>query len=100
MIALTFFMNKKKSSLNKFLQCCSHFFNQAKHGIIVKIFILLISGQKWAVKFNKQGLNPWYERNLENIMMNMQNLFHVFLSLVDVRNIDLKPFLILKIKLK
>jgi len=33
-------------------------------------------------------------------MMNMQNLFHVFLSLVDVRNIDLKPFLILKIKLK
>ena len=74
MIALTFFMNKKKSSLNKFLQCCSHFFNQAKHGIIVKIFILLISGQKWAVKFNKQGLNPWYERNLENIMMNMQNM--------------------------
>ena len=32
--------------------------NQAKHGIIVKIFILLISGQKWAVKFKKQGLNP------------------------------------------
>ena len=32
--------------------------NQAKHGIIVKIFILLISGQKWAVNFNKQGLIP------------------------------------------
>ena len=73
-IALTFFMNKKKSSLNKFLQCCSHFVNQAKHGIIVKVFILLISGQKWAVKFKEQGLNPWYERNLEDIMMNMQNM--------------------------
>ena len=41
-----------------------HFVIQTKHGIIVKIFILLISGQKWAVKFKKQGLNPWYERNL------------------------------------
>jgi len=91
-IALTFFMNKKKSSLNKFLQCCSHFFIQAKHGIIVKIFILLISGQKWAVKFNKQGLNPWYERNLENIMMNMQDLFHDFLNILIVENVDLKPF--------
>ena len=85
-------MNKKKSSLNKFLQCCSHFFNQAKHGIIVKIFILLISGQKWAVKFNKQGLNPWYERNLENIMMNMQDSPLGFLSLAIVQNIDLIGF--------
>ena len=85
-------MNKKKSSLNKFLQCCSHFFNQAKHGIIVKIFILLISGQKWAVKFKKQGLNPWYERNLENIMMNMQDLFHDFFRLVIIINTDFKGF--------
>ena len=52
------------------------------------------------MKFKKQGLNPWYERNLEKIMMNMQNMFHDFLSLVNVRNIDLKPFLITKIKLK
>ena len=85
-------MNKKKSSLNKFLQCCSHFFNQAKHGIIVRIFILLISGQKWAVKFNKQGLNPWYERNLENIMMNMQDSPLGFLSLAIVQNVDLIGF--------
>ena len=85
-------MNKKKSSLNKFLQCCSHFFNQAKHGIIVKIFILLISGQKWAVKFKKQGLNPWYERNLENIMMNMQDSPLGFLSLAIVQNVDLIGF--------
>ena len=77
-----------------------HFVIQTKHGIIVKIFTLLISGQKWAVKFKKQGLNPWYERNLENIMMNMQDLFHDFFRLVNVRNIDLKPFLIPKIKLK
>jgi len=32
--------------------------------------------------------------------MNMQNLFQDFLSLVNVRNIDLKPFLIPKTKLK
>lgn len=29
-------------------------------------------------------------------MMNMQDLFHDFLSLVIVRNVDLKPFLISK----
>ena len=84
----------------RFSLVLSHFVNQAKHGIIVKIFKLLFSGQKWAVKFKKQGLNPWYERNLENIMMNMQNLFQEFLSLVNVRNIDLKSFLIPKIKLR
>ena len=68
------FLNKKNEVLPNFPQYSFYFFNQAKHGIIVKIFILLISGQKWAVKFKKQGLNPWYERNLENIMMNMQNM--------------------------
>ena len=43
---------------------------------------------------------PDQERNLETIMMNMQNLFQDFFRLVNVRNIDLKPFLIPKIKLK
>ncbi len=67
-------MNKKNQALTNSSNTSPHFVNQAKHGIIVKIFILLISGQKWAVKFKKQGLTPWYERNLENIMMNMQNM--------------------------
>ena len=40
--------------------------------------------KKWAVKFKKQGLNPWYERNLENIMMNMQDSKLDSLSLVIV----------------
>ena len=87
-------MNKKNQVLTNSSNTSPYFVNQAKHGIIVKIFILLISGQKWAVKFKKQGLNPWYERNLENIMMNMQDLLHNFLSLAIVRKIDLKLFLI------
>lgn len=33
-------------------------------------------------------------------MMNMQDLFHDFLSLIIVRNVDLSPFLIYQIKLK
>ncbi|KXU56380.1 hypothetical protein HMPREF3219_0201833, partial [Streptococcus salivarius] len=40
----------------------------------------------------KQGLNPWYERNLENIMMNMQNLFQEFFRLVIIINTDFKGF--------
>ena len=51
-------MNKKNQVFTNFFNTSPHFVNQAKHGIIVKIFILLISGQKWAVKFNKQGLIP------------------------------------------
>ena len=77
-----------------------YFVNQAKHGIIVEVLTASSIRQIKASNFNKQGLNPWYERNLENIMMNMQDLFHDFLSLVNVRNIDLKPFLIPKTKLK
>ena len=71
-------MNKKNQVSTNSSNTPPHFVNQAKHGIIVKIFILLISGQKWAVKFKKQGLIPWYERNLENIMMNMQDLLYNF----------------------
>ncbi|EGG39396.1 hypothetical protein HMPREF9397_1467 [Streptococcus sanguinis SK1087] len=40
-----------------------------------------------------EGLALARERK-ENLMMNMQNLFHDFLSLAIVKNIDLKPFLI------
>ena len=85
-------MNKKNQVLTNSSNTSPYFVNQAKHGIIVKIFILLISGQKWAVKFKKQGLNPWYERNLENIMMNMQDLFHDFFRLVIIINTDFKGF--------
>ena len=48
--------------------------------------------QNKASNFNKQGLNPWYERNLENIMMNMQNLFQEFFRLVIIINTDFKVF--------
>ena len=85
-------MNKKNQVLTNSSNTSPYFVNQAKHGIIVKIFILLISGQKWAVKFKKQGLNPWYERNLENIMMNMQNLFQEFFRFVIIINTDFKGF--------
>ena len=85
-------MNKKNQVLTNSSNTSPYFVNQAKHGIIVKIFILLISGQKWAVKFKKQGLNPWYERNLENIMMNMQDSPLGFLSLAIVQNVDLIGF--------
>ena len=71
-----------------------YFVNQAKHGIIVEVLTASSIRQIKASNFNKQGLNPWYERNLENIMMNMQNMFHNFLSLAIVRKIDLKLFLI------
>ena len=51
-----------------------YFVNQAKHGIIVEVLTASSIRQNKASNFNKQGLNPWYERNLENIMMNMQNM--------------------------
>ena len=51
-----------------------YFVNQAKHGIIVEVLTASSIRQIKASNFNKQGLNPWYERNLENIMMNMQNM--------------------------
>ena len=36
------------------------------------------------------------DKGEQPLMMNMQDLFHNFLSLVIVRNVDLKPFLISK----
>ena len=51
-----------------------YFVNQAKHGIIVEVLTASSIRQIKASNFNKQGLNPWYERILENIMMNMQNM--------------------------
>lgn len=51
-----------------------YFVNQAKHGIIVEVLTASSIRQNKASNFNKQGLNPWYERNLKNIMMNMQNM--------------------------
>ena len=68
------FINKKNQVLTNSSNTSPHFFNQAKHGIIVEVLTASSIRQIKAVKFNKQGLNPWYERNLENIMMNMQNM--------------------------
>ena len=69
-----------------------YFVNQAKHGIIVEVLTASSIRQNKASKSNKQGLNPWYERNLENIMMNMQNLFQEFFRLVIIINTDFKGF--------
>ncbi len=69
-----------------------YFVNQAKHGIIVEVLTASSIRQIKASNFNKQGLNPWYERNLENIMMNMQNLFQEFFRLVIIINTDFKGF--------
>ena len=69
-----------------------YFVNQAKHGIIVEVLTASSIRQNKASNFNKQGLNPWYERNLENIMMNMQNLFQEFFRLVIIINTDFKGF--------
>lgn len=69
-----------------------YFVNQAKHGIIVEVLTASSIRQIKASNFNKQGLNPWYERNLENIMMNMQNLFQEFFRLVIIINTDFKVF--------
>ena len=69
-----------------------YFVNQAKHGIIVEVLTASSIRQNKASNFNKQGLNPWYERNLENIMMNMQNLFQEFFRLVIIINTDFKVF--------
>ena len=69
-----------------------YFVNQAKHGIIVEVLTASSIRQNKASNFNKQGLNPWYERNLKNIMMNMQNLFQEFFRLVIIINTDFKGF--------
>ena len=69
-----------------------YFVNQAKHGIIVEVLTASSIRQIKASNFNKQGLNPWYERILENIMMNMQNLFQEFFRLVIIINTDFKGF--------
>ena len=69
-----------------------YFVNQAKHGIIVEVLTASSIRQNKASNFNKQGLNPWYERNLENIMMNMQDSPLGFLSLAIVQNVDLIGF--------
>ena len=50
------------------------YFHLNRRKLLTLLTIFKKSGQKWAVKFKKQGLNPWYERNLEIIMMNMQNM--------------------------
>lgn len=68
------FINKKNKVLTNSSNTSPHFFNQAKHGIIVEVLTASSIRQNKASNFNKQGLNPWYERNLENIMMNMQNM--------------------------
>ena len=68
------FINKKNQVLTNSSNTSPHFFNQAKHGIIVEVLTASSIRQIKASNFNKQGLNPWYERNLENIMMNMQNM--------------------------
>ena len=52
----------------------SHFVIQTKHGIIVEVSTVSSIRKNKAAKSNKKGLNPWYERNLEIIMMNMQNM--------------------------
>ena len=52
----------------------SHFVIQTKHGIIVEVSTISSIRKNKASKSNKKGLNPWYERNLEIIMMNMQNM--------------------------
>ena len=69
-----------------------YFVNQAKHGIIVEVLTASSIRQIKASNFNKQGLNPWYERILENIMMNMQDSPLGFLSLAIVQNVDLIGF--------
>ena len=52
----------------------SHFVIQTKHGIIVEVSTISSIRKNKASKSNKKGLNPLYERNLEIIMMNMQNM--------------------------
>ena len=86
------FINKKNQVLTNSSNTSPHFFNQAKHGIIVEVLTASSIRQIKASNFNKQGLNPWYERNLENIMMNMQNLFQEFFRLVIIINTDFKVF--------
>lgn len=68
------FINKKNKVLTNSSNTSPHFVNQAKHGIIVEVLTASSIRKIKASNFNKQGLNPWYERNLENIMMNMQNM--------------------------
>lgn len=67
-------MNKKNQVLTNSSNTSPHFVNQAKHGIIVEVLTAYSIRQIKASKSKKQGLNPWYERNLETIMMNMQNM--------------------------
>ena len=69
-----------------------YFVNQAKHGIIVEVLTASSIRQNKASNFNKQELNPWYERNLENIMINMQFFFQEFFRLVIIINTDFKGF--------
>ena len=68
------FINKKNKVLTNSSNTSPRFVNQAKHGIIVEVLTASSIRKIKASNFNKQGLNPWYERNLENIMMNMQNM--------------------------
>ena len=68
------FLNKKNEVLPNFSQYSFYFFNQAKHGIIVEVLTAYSTRQIKASKNNTKGLTPWYERNLETIMMNMQNM--------------------------
>ena len=85
-------MNKKNQVFTNFFNTSPHFVNQAKHDIIVKVLTAYSTRLIKASKSKKQGLNPWYERNLENIMMNMQNLFQEFFRLVIIINTDFKGF--------
>ena len=66
----------------------SHFVIQTKHGIIVEVSTVSSIRKNKVSKSNKKGLNPLYERNLEIIMMNMQNILHSFLNSVIIKNID------------
>ncbi|MGT2629209.1 hypothetical protein, partial [Streptococcus thermophilus] len=61
-------------------------------GIIVEVSTVSSIRKNKASKSNKKGLNPLYERNLEIIMMNMQNLFQEFFRLVIIINTDFKGF--------
>ncbi|CAD0147005.1 protein of unknown function [Streptococcus thermophilus] len=70
----------------------SHFVIQTKHGIIVEVSTVSSIRKNKVSKSNKKGLNPLYERNLEIIMMNMQNLFQEFFRLVIIINTDFKGF--------
>ena len=85
-------MNKKNQVLTNSSNTSPHFVNQAKHGIIVEVLTAYSIREIKASKSNKQGLNPWYERNLETIMMNMQNLFQEFFRFVIIINTDFKGF--------